>query len=102
MAGIDLDAQRAGTIPGLGRVEAGFIDFSAGTDSLDVPTRHSPNTFIMGFGIAETVYVGVNQANQRLIATTDGDVTDGNVTFVLAGPSGQAGDVRVRYMLIGW
>ncbi len=99
MAGIDLDAMRSGTIPGLGRVEGGRIDFSAGSRTVEVVTRL--NTYWMGFAIADTTQSGSVGQSGTLVATTDGDISASNITFTRHGLTINA-DARFRYMLIGW
>ena len=93
--GFDLDAQRSGTITGFGMIEGGYIDFSAGTGTLDVPTRMTKA--VMGFGIAQTVdpdnFYG-------LVASTDGDISAGAITFKRHGDYNS--DLRVHYMMLGW
>ena len=95
MAGFDLDAQRSGTITGFGMIEAGHFDFSSGTRAVDVPTRMT--NAVMGFAIAQSKSPGW----QGLVATTDGDVSNGAITFDRA--SGfEAEDLRVHYLLLGF
>ena len=97
--GIDLDAQRMGVLPGFGRVEGGYIDFSAASRTLDVPTRLT--TCLLGFAIADSTQSAGSGANHALIATTDGDVSGGTVTFKRQGLYIEA-DARFRYFMIGW
>ena len=93
--GFDLDAQRSGTITGFGMIESGYIDFSSGSQTLDVPTRMTKA--IGGFGIAKTT----NPEYQGLVASTDGDITTGNITFHRH--SAYLGeDLRVHYILLGY
>ena len=101
MAGFDLDKQRSGTIPGLGRVEAGYFDFSDGASTTEVPTRLTANSYVMGFGIGDSTQVSGGGQTHQLVVTTDGDVsTGGNVTFKRVGYIDVS--ARYRYMLIGW
>ena len=97
MAGFDLDAQRSGTIPGFGRVEGGYIDFSATSATVEVPTRLTST--VLGFGLADSTQV--DDQNTALIATTDGDISGGNITFKRQGV-GFLKDQRFRYMMFGW
>ncbi len=74
--GWDTDTQRIGRIPGLGIIENGYFDFSSGTEAIDVATHMQE--VVMGFGIARTQ--GPPDF-QGLVATTDGDATNGWVTW---------------------
>lgn len=99
MAGIDLASQRMGVLPGFGLVEGGFIDFSAASRTLEVPTRLT--TCLFGFAIADSTQSGGGGDNYSLTATTDCDVSGGNVTFKRQGVH-ISSDARFRYLMIGW
>jgi len=94
--GFDLDAQRSGTITGFGMIEGGYFDISAGSGTVDVPTRMSKAS--MGFGIAKTKSQDLFDG---IIATTDGDITNGWITFRRQSASEQT-DLRVDYLLLGY
>lgn len=91
----DLTAQRGGRIPGFGRIEAGFFDFSL--DSLTVEVATQLDYCIMGLGIAKS-----NDPDwQGAIATTDGDVSSGYLTFKRS--TGYEGETnRIHYFVLGW
>jgi len=97
MAGIDLDNLRSGLIPGSGIVEFNRVDFSAGSRTVEVATRL--NTCWLGFGLADTTQS--TEGVHNLIATTDGDVSNGNITFTRHGPYFGA-DARFNIFLTGW
>lgn len=99
MAGFDMDSQRSGTIPGFGRVEAGYIDFSAASQTAEVVTRCT--SFWIGFGVADSTQSGGGGNNYSLIATTDGDISGENITFRRQSPQYDY-DARFRYLLLGW
>lgn len=93
--GFDLDSQRSGFITGLGMVEVGHFDFSSGSITQDVATRMT--SALMGFGIAKTRIPDW----QGLVASTDGDITDGNITF--RRHTGYLDEtLRVHYQLWGY
>jgi len=96
MAGIDLDLQKSGTIPGAGRVELGAYDISSGSWTVEVPTRLTTCHF--GLGIAD--YDTGNDSN-ILVVPTDCVITSGAVTFGRTGSIVDE-DVRFRYLLAGW
>jgi len=98
MAGYDLAAQHSGQITGFGMIEGGFFDFSAGSLTVDVPTRMS-NAYC-GFGITRNDLGSSTDLMDNLIATTDGDITNGNITFRRQGL--QKADTRVYYLLTGF
>ena len=93
--GFDLDAQRSGQITGFGMIEGGYFDVSSGSDTVDVPTRMTKA--VLGFGVAQTVdpdnFYG-------LVASTDGDITSGAITFKRHGDYNS--DLRVNYILLGY
>lgn len=97
MAGIDLVSQKAGTLPGAGRIEVGYFDVSSGSWTVEVPTRLTECYF--GFGIADYNTGGDNNV---LVFTTDCVISSsGAVTFRRNAPfNGE--DVRFRYQLCGW
>ena len=97
MAGFDDSIQRGGQITGFGRIEGGYFDFSAGSPTADVPTRMT--TAIFGFGISRNDDTDTDLVDS-LIATTDGDITNGSITFRRQGQ--QAADTRIYYILTGW
>lgn len=97
MAGFDLDAQRSGQITGFGTIEGGYFDFSAASNTVDVPTRMSKA--VMGLGIARNNDTSTDIWNS-IIATTDGDITNGNITFRRQGD--RTADTRIYYILLGW
>ena len=97
MAGFDLAAQHGGQITGFGMIEGGYFDISAGSQTVDVPTRMS-NAY-MGFGITRNNDTATDIVDS-IIATTDGDITNGNITFRRQGL--QAADTRVYYILTGF
>ncbi|KKN49903.1 hypothetical protein LCGC14_0638290 [marine sediment metagenome] len=97
MAGFDLAAQHGGQITGFGMIEGGYFDFSAGSQTADVPTRMS--YAYMGFGVTRNNDVNSDVVDS-LIATTDGDITNGVITFRRQGL--QAADSRVYYTLTGF
>lgn len=91
----DLDAQRSGVITGFGMIEGGYVDFSSGSQTLDVATRMMKA--VLGFGIARTN----DPDKQGLVATTDGDITNGNITFRrMTGYLDE--DLRIYYILLGY
>ena len=98
MAGFDLDAQRGGTITGFGMIEGGYFDISSGSGTVDVPTRMSKA--VLGFGIAQSSATSTDLVN-GIIATTDGDITNGNITFRRQSAS-ELADLRISYVLLGW
>ena len=78
--GRDLDLQYSGVIPAGGiRVDMGAIDFSSGSSTVDFPTVLTKCR--MGMAIAQTKDAG----NQTIVATTDGDITAGKITFTRNG-----------------
>ena len=95
MAGFDLDAQRSGTITGFGMIEGGYFDFTAGSRTVDVPTRMTKA--LVGFGVAQSK----SPSWQGLVATTNGDVSSGAITFDRASTF-EAEDLRVHYILLGY
>ncbi len=99
MAGFELESQRSGTIPGFGRIEGGYIDFSATSRTAEVVTRCT--SYWLGFGIADSTQSDGSGNNFSLIATTDGDISGNNVTFKRQGQYVGA-DARFRYILFGW
>lgn len=95
--GFDLAAQHGGQITGFGMIEGGYFDFSAGSATVDVPTRMS-NAYC-GFGIARNNLGNSTDLMDSLIATTDGDITNGSITFRRQGL--QKADTRTYYVLLG-
>ncbi len=95
MAGFDMETQRLGIIQGFGMIEGGEFDFSSGNATIDVATHMS--RAILGFGIAKT-----NDPDfQGLVATTDGDITNGSITF--ARQTGFLDETLVvHYVLLGY
>ena len=81
MAGRELDIQYSGVVPGGGRIDFGAVDFSAGSATVDYPTVLTRCTFAVGFAQSATY-----NTNQNVIATTDGDFSDGKITFTRQGP----------------
>jgi len=97
MAGIDLASQYSGTLPGAGSVDVGYYDISAGSLTVEVPTRLT--TCFFGLGIADYV---TNGDNNTLVFPTDCAVsTAGAVTFRRTGPNA-GNDERFRYIMIGF
>ena len=94
--GFDLDTQRSGTITGFGMIEAGYFDISAGSGTIDVPTRMIKS--VMGFGVAKT---GSPDVFGGIVATTDGDITGGAITFRRQSAN-ELSDLRVHYILLGY
>ena len=97
MAGFDLDNVRGGVIPGAGPIEMGTMDFTAGGRTVEVVTRL--NTCWMGFGIADSTQT--TEGVHNLIASTDADVSAGNITFYRHGPYVGAA-AKFHYVLVGW
>ena len=91
----DLDLQYDGLIPAGGlHVDLGYMDFSNGSQTVEVDTTLLKVNF--GLGIAQTKSGG----NQTLVATTDGDVSGSKVTFRREGAFINE-DARYSYMLVG-
>ena len=91
----DLDLQYEGLVPAGGlHVDTGLIDFSSGSQTVEVDTTLLKVNF--GIGLAETKAAG----NQTLVATTDRTITNSKVTFRREGGF-IAEDARYSYMMIG-
>lgn len=97
MAGFELDQQRSGTIPGAGRIDFGYYDFSSGSATVEVPTRLT--TCVFGLGMAD--YDSSAPGNNHLAISTDCSVSSGAITFKRHGPYIEE-DTRFRYIVIGW
>jgi len=93
--GRDLDTQRAGTLPGAGRVDVGYYDISSGSLTVEVPTILT--TCFFGIGMQDMN----GDDNNGLIFNTDCVITAGAVTFRRNSGYKQE-DARFRYLLAGW
>jgi hypothetical protein len=91
----DINAQRSGHIAGFGMIEGGYFDISSASQTVDVATRLSNAT--LGIAIARTN----DPDKQGLIATTDGDITNGTITWRRQ-TTYLPEDLRCYYVLMGW
>ncbi len=102
MPGFDLDLQKAGTIPGAGRIEVGYWDVSGGSDTVEVPTRLVECYF--GFGIAAYDYTAGGFSagyTPSLVFTSDCSITLSAITVRRMGTDNTR-DERFRYIFVGW
>ncbi len=91
----DLDLQYDGLMPAGGHLfDIGAVDFSSGSSTAEAATVLL--SVKAGMAIAQTKAAG----NQTLIATTDGDVSNGNLTFRREGAY-ISEDARYYYFVIG-
>ena len=103
--GFDLDKQRSYTLPGGGRGEAGYIDFSSGSYCQALPTQmitmYAWNAHpAVDFTLYANHTMDLNMWENRL--TVDiGDITNSNI---VVHRSTQRADVSARYYysVKGW
>lgn len=99
MAGFDDNKQRSFTIPGGGRGEAGYFEFSGTSITVDVPTRMTTmyewNTQVA----ADPSYSLPNPFTNGI--DTDADISNGAVTFTRETMRADLSQ-KVYYSAKGW
>ena len=91
----DLSTQYDGLIPAGGiHVDAGIMDFSSGSQTVEVDTTLLKSWF--GLGTAQTKAAG----NQTLVATTDNVISNSKITFRREGGF-IAEDAAYSYIIFG-
>lgn len=101
--GIDLAAQKIGTIPGCGRFETGYFDISASSWTVEVATRLAHIDY--GHGIAAYDYTAGGFSagyTAAVVAVCDGSISSsGNVTMRRISTDNTR-DQRFYYIFVGW
>lgn len=96
MAGFDPVTQRATRPPNVA-IDIGTFDFSAGSDTVDVPTTLAK----VMFGQALADLSTVDDPQQTMIGYVVGDVSDAAITFIRGG-GGDGLDAKMSYMVAGY
>lgn len=101
--GIDLATQKIGTVPGLGRCETGEYDISAGSWTVEVPTRLSNVDF--GFGVVKFDYTAGGFSTGYTpthIFACDGSVSTASAVTMRRLGTDNTRDERFGYIFVGW
>jgi len=100
--GFDLDLQKAGTIPGAGRIGIGYYDISAGSWTVEVPTRLTECYFAIGLAAYDYTAGGFSTGyTPSLVFTSDCSISSSAITMRRMGTDNTR-DERFRYLFVGW